>query len=333
MEKVVNSHMAKEIKWGIIGCGDVAEIKSGPAFQITPNSSLVSVMRRDLDKAKDFALRHGVPNWSNNANDLLNNTEINAIYIATPPSTHLDYTLMAISAGKHVYLEKPMAMTTKEAGTILQCLENSNSKLTVAHYRRKVPAFVKIKELLDQHSIGTIRYVDLQILQPRKSGLIAESEENWRLNPAISGGGYFYDIAPHQIDLMYHYFGAIAHCNGHSFPTGQRSKVQDIVNGIIAFKNGIQFHGVWNFIASDLYRKEECIIYGDKGKITFSFYGDTITLTTELGSEIFEFTNPKHIQQPMIEATVNYFLGKVENPCPAEDGLLVMDTMECLCHS
>lgn len=323
--------MSKEIKWGIIGCGDVAEVKSGPSFQKTTNSSLVSVMRRDAEKAKNFALRHNVPHWSNDADDLLNNTEINAVYIATPPSTHLEYTLKAISAGKDIYLEKPMALNSVEAREILKKLKGSNSKLTVAHYRRKVPAFAKIKELLDQQTIGKIQHVAIQILQPKKSNLIAKSEKNWRLNPEISGGGYFYDIAPHQVDLMYHYFGAIESCSGYSYSEQSNPNIQDIVNGIINFKNGIQFHGIWNFIAPEFNQKEECTIYGNKGKISFSFYGDTITVTTEKGSETLEFTNPQHIQQPMIAATVKYFLNEGDNPCPPEEGLLVMDTLERLC--
>lgn len=320
----------KTVKWGIIGCGDVAELKSGPAFQKTPNSELLTVMRRNLDKAKDFAQRHNVPTWSNNADDLLNSKDINAIYIATPPSTHLEYALKAIEAGKHVYLEKPMALTSQEAKVICTALEKRDSKLVVAHYRRKLPAFAKVKALLEEEAIGKVLFSDIQILQPEKSNMIADTEDNWRLNPTVSGGGYFYDIAPHQIDLMYHYFGAFDKVEGFSTPNTDESLVKDIVNGIISFQNGVQFRGVWNFNSAENSKKDECVIYGSKGSISFSFYGETVNLFTDGSKEIFKFENPKHIQQPMISATVDYFLGKGNNPCPANEGLLIMKALEKL---
>jgi predicted dehydrogenase len=316
------------VKWGIIGCGDVAEVKSGPAFQNVTGSELIGVMRRNGEKAKDFAERHGVPIYTNNAEDLLQHTDINAIYVATPPSTHLAYAKAALAAGKDVYLEKPMALTSQEAGEIVTAVKNSDNKLSVAHYRRKLPAFEKVKALLDESAIGSVLFADIQILQPRNSDIVANSEENWRLNPTVSGGGYFYDLAPHQIDLMYHYFGAFEKIDGYA--TAQKNKVEDTVNGIIQFESGVQFRGVWNFTAADNYKKEECIIYGTLGSIRFSFYGDTVILNDRKGETVFEFKNPKHIQQPMIAAVVSYFLGNTENPCPAEDGITVMQAMEKL---
>ena len=212
------------INWGIIGCGDVAEVKSGPAFQRVEHSNLVSVMRRNPDKAEDFAKRHKVPHWTTEAEAIFANKDINAVYIATPPSTHLEYALQALKANKHVYLEKPMALDAREANKICEALRNGTNKLTVAHYRRKLPAFLKVEELLKQHKIGTVTHADIQIVQPKKSLFVAEVEDNWRVNPAISGGGYFYDLAPHQIDLMVHYFGPIRQTCGFSHSFNQNSK-------------------------------------------------------------------------------------------------------------
>ena len=319
----------KLIKWGIIGCGDVAEVKSGPAFNKTENSELIGVMRRNGVKAKDFAQRHNVSFWTDNADDLLNNDDINSIYIATPPSTHLEYALKALSLHKNVYLEKPMALTSKEAEIIGEAVKSSRGKLSVAHYRRKLPAFIKVKELIDENAIGKILIADIQILQPKKSKLIANSEENWRLDPQVSGGGLFYDIAPHQIDLMYHYFGAFKNISGLS-TSSTSEMVEDTVNGIIGFENGVQFRGIWNFVGNELYSKEQCIIYGTQGSISFSFYGDSIVVRTKDKEDLLKFNNPKHIQQPMIASVVSYFLGDTENPCAVEEGILVMKALEKL---
>lgn len=319
----------KLIKWGIIGCGDVAEVKSGPAFNKTENSELIGVMRRNGVKAKDFAQRHNVSFWTDNADDLLNNDDINSIYIATPPSTHLEYALKALSLHKNVYLEKPMALTSKEAEIIGEAVKSSRGKLSVAHYRRKLPAFIKVKELIDENAIGKILIADIQILQPKKSKLIANSEENWRLDPQVSGGGLFYDIAPHQIDLMYHYFGAFKNISGLS-TSSNSEMVEDTVNGIIGFENGVQFRGIWNFVGNELYSKEQCIIYGTQGSISFSFYGDSIVVRTKDKEDVLKFNNPKHIQQPMIASVVSYFLRETENPCAVEEGILVMKALEKL---
>ncbi|NLU93372.1 Gfo/Idh/MocA family protein [Chitinophaga sp. Ak27] len=197
------------IKWGIIGCGDVTEVKSGPAFNKVPNSSLVAVMRRDATKAEDYARRHGVPKWYDNAEALINDPAVNAVYIATPPLQHEEYTLQCIQARKPVYVEKPMTLNTESAYRMQEAAIRHNVKLTIAHYRRAQPMFRKIKALLEEKAIGDIRFVSLQMLQPPVS-----PEANWRVDPAVSGGGLFHDLAPHQLDLMTWFFGRARSATG-----------------------------------------------------------------------------------------------------------------------
>ncbi|GAA4814667.1 Gfo/Idh/MocA family oxidoreductase [Litoribaculum gwangyangense] len=315
------------INWGIIGCGDVTEVKSGPAFQKVKNSALISVMRRNEDKVKDFAKRHQVSSYTTSASKLINDENINAIYIATPPASHLNYTLQAIQAGKNVYLEKPMVLNSNEANLLLSALKGSDVKVTVAHYRRHLPLFVKVKELLDAKIIGKVVSVEIDIAQSKNANLIAITDENWRLNPEISGGGYFHDIAPHQIDLMYYYFGEISNIKK-GFVTDS-ANVMDLVKGEIEFKNGVQFKGSWDFIASE--DSDRCTIAGEKGSIAFSFYSDEIRVETNNKTETFKFENPKHVQQPMIEQVVGYFLGENENPCSAEEAAVVTKIMDTFC--
>lgn len=314
------------IKWGIIGCGDVAEVKSGPAFQKIINSELIAVMRRNGEKAKDFAKRHNVPFFYNTVDDIINHPEINAIYIATPPSTHLEIAKKCLAANKFVYLEKPMTIDANEAKELEKIVTN-NKKIVIAHYRRNLPAFQKVKELLNSNCIGKVFFADITILQSTTNNVIAKTDENWRLKPETSGGGYFHDIGPHQIDLMLHYFGKIEKVEGFSTST-HNNKVADIVNGIIAFENGVQFRGIWNFMAAESDVKDECKIYGEKGTIMFSFYGEKVFLKTLDKQEVFSFKNPKHVQQPLIAQTVDYFLGKTTNPCSVEDGVKVMEILD-----
>lgn len=312
------------IVWGIIGCGDVAEVKSGPGFQKSENSDLLAVMRRNGTLAKDFAQRHSVPLWYDDAEKLLNNPDIDAVYIATPPSLHLGYALRALEIGKHVYIEKPMVLTSKEALKLAAAVKASKSKLVVAHYRRVLPMYLKILELLNAEVIGPIRSVDLQFLQPFNFN----DKATWRLDEKISGGGYFHDIAPHQLDLMYYFFGACDEAKGIAVNQSKINEVDDMVSGVISFKNGVQFRGIWSFSFPKQFTQDRCIIYGEHGRIAFSFYKDEMVLESGKGQRTFEFKNPLHIQQPMIQQTVNYFLGKRSNPCPVEDGIVVTNLME-----
>ena len=160
----------KQINWGIIGCGDVTEIKSGPAFNKVPNSRLVAVMRRDGAKAADYAQRHNVPRWYNDAGKLISDPEVNAIYIATPPGSHEEYALAAMGSGKPVYIEKPMAVNAAAAQHIADAVTSKNSKASVAHYRREQPLFKKIKELLAEKIIGEVLLVPANTAEKLASG-------------------------------------------------------------------------------------------------------------------------------------------------------------------
>jgi predicted dehydrogenase len=320
----------KKINWGIIGCGDVTEIKSGPAFNKVPNSSLVAVMRRNAEKAKDYAQRHRVPRWYDDAEKLINDPAVNAIYIATPPSTHEAYTLAAIHAGKPVYVEKPMALNYAAAKNMAATAAAKKIKLVVAHYRRAQPLFKKIKELISHKAIGDVRLARLELYKPplTKEDL-ADEKIAWRVNPLIAGGGLFHDLAPHQLDLMYYFFGPVQKASGIAFNQGIRYPADDIVTGNILFKNGVAFAGAWCFNAHAA--ADYCEIIGSAGKISFGvFSGHTITMTSNNETVLFNFDPLAHVQQPIIEATVQYFLDDAPNPCSGDEGVEVMRLMQAI---
>jgi predicted dehydrogenase len=316
-----------EIKWGIIGCGDVTEVKSGPAFTNVNNSSLQAVMRRDIAKAEDYARRHRVPKFYGNAEELIHDPEVNAIYVATPPLYHEEYTISALAAGKPVYVEKPMALTALGCTNMIKAAEKFGTKLTVAHYRREVPLFKKVKELVAQ--IGDIRFASIQFLQPPKNSVVANTEINWRIDPKVSGGGLFHDMAPHQLDLMLHFFGTPILASGYSANQAKLNHSEDIVSGEIVFAQDILFKGLWCFNVPEGEAKDQCEIIGSEGKVTFPFYGNSCQLIKNGKSEVFDFVHPAHIQQPMIEQVVKYFSGEIDaNPCEAEAGLEVAKLMD-----
>jgi predicted dehydrogenase len=318
------------IRWGIIGCGDVTEVKSGPAFNKVNNSSLVAVMRRDAGKAKDYAARHGVPKWYDDANDLINDEEVNAIYIATPPAFHEQYAIAAINAGKAVYIEKPMALNFASANMIAKVAEEKNIKVSVAHYRRGQTLFNKVKQLLKEKIIGDVRFARLGFY---KKQLPLEALEipkvAWRVNPAIAGGGLFHDIAPHQLDLMYWFFGDIEKASGYATNQSQLYEADDIVSGNILFKSGVLFNGLWCFNIAEENEKDLCEIEGSEGKMRFPiFEHKKIEIIKNGKTENILFEPLEHVQQPLIQKIVDYFLDKGPNPCSAKDGATTMQLLD-----
>jgi predicted dehydrogenase len=316
------------INWGIIGCGNVTEKKSGPAFKKVPGSNLVAVMRRDAAKAADYAKRHQVAQWYSDADQLMNEAGVDAVYIATPPSSHLDYAKAALSKGLNVYVEKPVTRNAAEARAMAEAVKQSNAKLTVAHYRRALPMFLKVKELIDQKKVGDIRTVQIRMWQSRKPALIAPVETNWRLQPELSGGGYFHDLAPHQLDLMLYFFGEPEKYHGFSLNQAGTSPADDHVCGEILFKNKVVVNGSWCFNVAESLTTDTCEIIGTEGKITFPFFGTYISWKTETEDETLTFVHPEHIQQPHITNIVSYFKNEGPNPCSIEEAIVLMDILD-----
>lgn len=313
------------IRWGIIGCGNVTELKSGPAFNKVPQSSLAAVMRRDMSKAADYASRHHVSKWYNDAYSLINDAEVGAIYIATPPSSHEEYALAAINAKKPVYIEKPFAMNAASAKKIAETAKAHNIKVSVAHYRRQMPIFLKIKELIDQHSIGDILNVNIIFSQHGSN----DSTNNWRIDPTISGGGYFHDLAPHQLDLMTYFFKPPVVVKGLSLNQANRYKADDGVACTMLFENGALLTGLWSFSVAEEDEADECVITGTEGTIRFSIFGmKKITVSRKGIKEELFFEPLQHVQQPMIAKVVEYFSDRGPNPCSADEAQIVMSMID-----
>jgi len=321
-----NSITQSTINWGIIGCGDVTEVKSGPAFNKVDDSQIIAVMRRDAEKAADYAQRHGIGKWYSDADELLNDPEINSIYIATPPVYHKEYTLKALAKGLNVYVEKPVTLNAKEAIEIAEAAKKSTAKLSIAHYRRALPMFLFVKDLLDRKQIGDVRTVQIKMWQSRKPQLITYTEHAWRVDPALSGGGYFHDLSPHQLDLMLYFFGEPEYLHGFSLNQAHITPADDHTAGLALFPNNVVLNGSWSFNVDDEEQIDECLIVGSEGSISFPFFGKTVTWQNGDSEDVHveEFSHPQHIQQPMIERVVNFFSDKGDNLCSIEEAIIVM---------
>lgn len=306
-----------EVRWGVLGVGNVCEVKSAPAMQIIQGSKLVAVMRRNKELAKDYAIRHGVSKWYGDADELIEDPDVNAIYIATPPHMHAEMTRKAALAGKPVYVEKPMARTYKECQNMIKDCENAHVPLFVAYYRRTLPNFLKVKELVDSGAIGEVRYVDIMMNQTLGPDLVVDTEVNWRVDPEMAGGGYFYDLASHQLDFLDYLFGPIKKAKGLSLNQAQLYPAEDLVSATFQFECGVLGSGSWCFTTGKISKKDVTTIVGSKGQISYPSFGASYVLleTDERGTEKFEFEMPQHIQFFLIESIVKELLG--EGKCPS----------------
>ena len=304
-----------EVRWGIIGCGDVTEVKSGPAFQQIPHSRVVAVMRRGGAKARDYAMRHGVPRWYDAAEALLTDPEVNAVYVATPPSSHEEYVVRAAAAGKPVLVEKPMGRTHEECLRMIAACEQARVPLYVAYYRRSLPAFLRVKALLDDGAVGELRCVNIRLLQPPSSGDADAGNLPWRVQPGISGGGYFVDLASHQFDFLDFLFGAVVSAHGSATNRAGLYPAEDVVAADFAFVSGVCGAGLWCFDVAETSREDVIHIVGSKGDLSFSTFGKTpVVLKHGAGRLEFAEEYPAHIHQPFIAAVVGALLHGTECP-------------------
>jgi predicted dehydrogenase len=286
-------------------------------------------MRRNKEKARDYSLRHGVPKYYNSAEELLNDPEVNAIYIATPPAFHKNYALKAIKRGKPVYIEKPVTLNARECEELLRAEKECSVPVVVAHYRRRLPLFIKVKEILEQGIIGTVQLIGIRLLQSPEFSLVAKTDNNWRIQPKLSGGGLFHDLAPHQLDILCWLFGEPVSFQGFSYNQGKRYKAPDTTTLKAIFHESILLEGLWSFNVHNCSMEDRCEILGNKGKLSFSFFRDPrLMLSTDSGTQEFILPYPEHVQQSLIAEVVQCFRGCKPNPSPLEEALWSMKMMD-----
>ena len=310
------------IRWGFIGCGQVTEKKSGPAFAKAEGSSIYAVMSRDAAKARSYAERHSIGKWFTDAMDIIDNPNVDAVYIATPPSSHATYAIMSMKAGKPVYIEKPMAQSYDECMRINRVSRDTGVPCFVAYYRRYLPYFDKVRELTGR--IGKLINVQIRFAQPPKELDYNSTNLPWRVIPDISGGGYFYDLAPHQIDMIQELCGCIIDAYGVCSNRAGLYQAEDTVSACFKFETGLVGSGSWCFVADESAKEDRIEIVGDKGMLCFSIFTfQPIALHDSEGRHEFDIPNPEHVQFPLVQAVVDHLNGKSVCTC---DGISATPT-------
>lgn len=319
----------ENVNWGMIGCGSVTEVKSGPGLYKSNNSNLVAVYNRSHNKAVDYAKRHGVQKVYRTAEELLADETIDIVYIATPPNTHKEYAIDCLKAGKIPYIEKPVANSYEECLEIKKLSDELNIPVYVAFYRRGLDKFLKIKELLDNKEIGNVRFVYVTQNRPVEEDELDRDKLPWRVVPSISGGGKFLDMAVHVLDCLTLYFGEMESINGIVENKGGYYDAEDTVMATFKFKNGVVGAGTWCYVSDEQMNKVE--IVGDKGRIVYDGLSvKRFSLIKEGQEQVFEFDNPEHVSMPYQQAIINELIGKEKSYADFEEAINVVKMTDML---
>jgi predicted dehydrogenase len=315
------------IRWGIVGCGDVTEIKSGPGFQKARGSELVAVMRRDGAKAQDYARRHGVAKWYDNADQLIADPHVDAVYVATPPGSHEVYAMKACAAGKPCYVEKPMARNTAEARRMVEAFASARLPLFVAYYRRGLPRFVKAREIIDGGKIGRIQSFSYRFADGQMKN--RTEPVPWRLMAEHAGAGLFLDLGSHALDVLDFLLGPLKNVVGQSRNIGGQYDVEDDVSLSFDSPQGAVGVAAWNFVSAR--SEDEFIITGENGEIHFPCFaaGPLRLIGADGKQEEFDQPNPPHVAQPLIQMIVDDLLGVGEKKSPST-GVSALRTQEIM---
>jgi predicted dehydrogenase len=309
------------VRWGMIGCGDVAEVKAGPALQQASGSSLVAVMRRDHEKARAFAARHGVGRVHATADDLIADPDVDAVYIATPPSSHCELALAVARARKPCLVEKPMALNLRECAAMVDAFDAAGRPLWVAYYRRALPRYLIVRDLLREHAIGRLTSVQVEVFDRLPT---PERARQWRFDPAIAGGGLFFDVGSHCLDMIDFLLGPIDDVAAVALNTGGAHRAEDVT--VSAFRAGanVAGTGVWNFNADRTF--DQIRLIGSKGAITFPMFSDGDVVVAD--GRRFEVRNPPHVHQPLIQTIVDELRGLGTCESTGRSGMRTAAVME-----
>ncbi|NUU36100.1 Gfo/Idh/MocA family protein [Pseudomonas sp. C2B4] len=306
------------VRWGMIGCGSVAERKSGPAFYKASGSALVAVMGRRQEAARDYAARHGIARVHADVDALINDPEIDAVYIATPPDSHHAYALKVAAAGKHCCVEKPMSLNAGQSREMQKAFADAGLHLFVSYYRRSLPRFQQVRQWLEQGRIGEVRHLNWTLTKA-PSATDLGGTANWRTDPAIAGGGYFADLASHGFDLFQYLLGDIVEVAGFTARQAGLYAAEDAVSASWRFASGALGMGCWNFVSDR--REDRVEVIGSKGRISFSVFDEH---PVELHADehlSLTIEHHEHIQWHHVLGMNAHIRGEARHPAVAEEAL------------
>jgi len=302
------------IRWGLIGCGDIARKRVAPALRETPNSGLVSVSRARFSEAEQFANEFGARRWYADWKELIADEEIDAVYIATPVHLHAAQAIAAAQAGKHVLCEKPMAMTVAECDEMIGACSENNVHFGVAYYRHFYPVIDRIRSILASGEIGKPIFAQVNAFEwfdPPPS-----HPRRWLLERDLSGGGPMFDFGCHRIEVLINLFGKISQMKSLIGNLLFDREVEDTATALLQFENGPQ--AIISVTHAAREPQDTLEIFGSEGSIHVPVLNDgALTISTQ--NDKWTEMHPSHanLHLPLIDDFVQAILS---NRNPRVDG-------------
>jgi predicted dehydrogenase len=251
------------LRWGLIGCGDIARRRVAPALRDLDNCRLINVTREKIDQLEAFAREFGAEKWVADWHELVADPDIDAVYIATPVYLHHKMTLEAAARGKHVLCEKPMAMTESECKAMILACESQGVRLGIAYYRHFYPTVRRTHAIIREGVIGDVKIVQMNAFSPfdRKPG----EPRYWLLEKGKSGGGPMMDFGCHRIEVMLDLLGPVTDVHAEISNLRFQREVEDTAIAHLVFSNGVRgLLTVTHVVAEG---QDTLDVYGTKGSV------------------------------------------------------------------
>lgn len=328
--------MSMSINWGILGAGKIAERQMVSAIAQAPDQRLAAVMKRDRAQAQRFAEQHGVPRFYDTVPALLADREINAVYVATPPHLHAEQTIQAANAGKHVLCEKPLALNSGQAQSMIDACRANGVQLMVCYYQRYNTRHQQIKQLLAAGAIGQVTAVRLNF-----SDYFPPTPGYWHHDPAISGGGPLMDLGVHCIDLLRYLCGEVTAVTALIDTLAAPSPVDDTATLLLKLANGAQavITSHWSTANFEPQQSNGLEINGTLGTIqatplSAKDSAGTLRLVTAAGVQDFSVA-PGGVR-PHVALLIDFAHALASNtpaPIPGEEGLAGLRVIEAAYQS
>ena len=314
--------MADEFKlrWGLIGCGDIARKRVAPALRDTESSELVAISRARPGLAAAFAKQFGAKRWHAEWRELLNDDEIDAVYIATPVHLHAVQAIAAAKAGKHVLCEKPMAMNVEECDRMIDAARSLGVKLGVAYYRHFYPVVERIKEIINSGEIGVPALAQIDAFEWFNPA--DDDSRSWLLQKHLAGGGPMFDFGCHRIEVLLNIFGPVSEVKALMTNTVFDREVEDTSVALFRFAGGVC--GVLSVTHAAAEAKDTFSIFGSLGSVYVSSLNDgKMRVNGKSGERIETYSPAANLHAPLIDDFITAVLGNREPRVSGETGRTV----------
>jgi glucose-fructose oxidoreductase len=339
MEEEMPMEPGRRLGWAVVGLGKFALNQAIPALAESRSSKLVALVSGNRQKAEQVAARHGVE--SRNLYDystfdrIADNPEVDVVYIILPNALHAEYAVRAFKAGKHVFCEKPMAVTVEECETMIRAGQEAGRKLMIAYRAQFEPHNVEAIRMARAGEIGPVRFVTSdhgRILDPTK-----DPADQWRMVKSLAGGGSLYDIGIYSLQAARYLTGEEpVEVFGQIFSQKDDPRFREVEERVafqLRFPSGAMANLSSSYSTSSVKRIQA---FGEKGSLIIDpgteYEGNKLTLLTEKGRQEVKVKEASQFAAEMDHFSQSVMANK-DPKTPGEEGLRDIRIMQAIYRS